>query len=270
MKPTNQGRTNNYFDQRFDKQPQHWNGTFPGKIKPMANPNGKTFKWQVGPINNYHWLRHGYCRPGNFWADWFFGYAYYVFDPIPWQCVFSPYYYYYCVPGYLPYRRVWCTNYRVIYIIIDPIDWRYCGNGYGYGFYSSSYGSNYDDSGNYSNLDKALSDLTDAFKYGDPTKLDRLVPRGGDVEVFIDGDYSYTVNSDEYYDITSDLIQGVHTTDFRITKVNALKNGGYFVVARHDYLDAWDNPQTNWLTFTIEESANWYAITQAGTNRNQP
>ncbi|MGI8924358.1 MAG: hypothetical protein ACR2HJ_10040 [Fimbriimonadales bacterium] len=244
--------------------------SIPGLIKPIKNPSGTFFFGQVGPLNNYHHgLRFGYCHYYPWWSDWYFGYAYYIFNPIPWQCVFSPYYYYHCVPGYLPFRRVWCGNYTVLYIVGDPFGWNYCGRGYGYGFYNASYNSGYN-SANTSALDRALSDLTDAFKYGDATLLDRLVPRGGSIEIFIDGEYSYTVNANEYYDITADLLEGVNTSDFQIVDVRRVRDGGFYVTARHDYLDAWNTRQTNWLTFTLQEQANWYAITQAGTSRSRP
>src|SRR5205085_11292258 len=120
----------------------------------------------------------------------------------------------------------------IIIPIGNTVSWNYCGRGYdGYDGYGQGYNRGYGyDNSNYSGLDRALSNLSDAFRYSDVKQLDRLLPSGGNVEVFIDGDYSYTLSSDDYYDITSDLILGVNTTNFQVVQVKRLRAGGYIAV----------------------------------------
>lgn len=237
-----------------------------------GNNSGRTggrgsLGYQVGRQEDYRvGLRSGYYHYDPLWCDWFFGYRFYCWEPV-FGSWFSPYYIYYSVPGYLSFGRGYYRGFTTIIVIGNPIAWNYCGRGYNYGYYNYS---NYGYDRNYSQVDRALSDLQDAFKYSDAKLLDRLIPRYGDVEIFIDGDYAYSLNANDYYDITADLIYSVNTTSFQISEVKRISGGGYVVLARHDYVDSWNSRQSNWLTFTLREERGSYVITQAGTSRLRP
>jgi hypothetical protein len=209
-------------------------------------------------------LRWGYHNRDPRWRDWHFGYPYYCYRPLPWQCGYSPYYWYWCVPGYLPWNRCYVLRPTIFIIIGSFVNWNYCGIGSSGGFYSSSYG-------NYSALDRSLSDLQDAFLYRDYRALDRLVPNGR-VEIFIDGEYVYSLDGSDYYDITADLIYSAETTDFDVVDVRRLQgNRGYLATTRHEFIDTWGAAQETYLTFTLQPSGSgYYHITQAGTQRYRP
>ena len=208
-------------------------------------------------------LRWGYYNRDPRWRDWHFGYPYYCYRPLPWQTGFSPYYWYWNVPGYLPWNRCYVLRPTIWVIITGFVNWNYCGIGSSHGFYNSSYG-------NYSALDRSLSDLKDAFIYRDYRALDRLVPNGR-VEIFIDGEYVYSLDGSDYYDITADLIYSSETTDFEVVGVQKIQgNRGYVATARHEFVDAWGSRQETYLTFTLQPSNGRYQITQAGTQRHRP
>ncbi|MDQ2985816.1 MAG: hypothetical protein M3R13_03730 [Armatimonadota bacterium] len=209
-------------------------------------------------------LRWGYYNRDSRWRDRHFGYGYYCYQPIAWQCGFSPYYWYWSVPGYLPWGRCYVLRPTIIIIIGGFINWNYCGIGSSGSFYNTSYN-------NYSPLDRSLSDLKDAFIYRDYRSLDRLVSNGGRVEIFIDGEYVYSLDSGDYYDITADLIYSVETTDFDVVDVRRLQgNRGYLATARHEFIDSWGERQETYLTFTLQPGDGGYVITQAGTQRQRP
>ncbi|MCH8274186.1 MAG: hypothetical protein IH851_05290 [Armatimonadetes bacterium] len=237
-------------------------------VSPRGIPGGRgSLEHQVRRMEEYRGggLRHGYHHYDPFWRDWHFGYHHYVFIPYSYGCVFSPYYWYWSVPGYIVLGRVWYYPPGPIILIGSGIHWTYCGRGQ---YYSTYYGnSRYD---NYSSLDRALSDLVDAFRYSDGAALGKFLPRGGSVELFIDGEYAYTMSTDDYYDITSDMIYSVYTTDFKIVDVRRASGGEYAVVARHDFVDVSNDRQTVWLTFTLVRKGGYYAITQAGTSTFRP
>lgn len=241
---------------------------------PIPTGGGRTtgrgsLSHQVQRLESYRTgdLRHGYYHRDRGWRDWHFGYGYYMFFPVPWDCVFSPYYWYWSVPGYFHYHRVWYHRPRIIILFGGHIPWTYCGRGYS--FYYTTY-SQYSNYSSYNALDRALSDLVDAFKYSDATLLDKFLPRDSEVAIYIDGTYSYTMKSDDYYDVTADLIYSVYTTNFEIVQVQRARSGEYRIAARHDYKDVWNAQQTSWLTFTLERRGSSYVITEAGTSRFQP
>jgi hypothetical protein len=208
-------------------------------------------------------LRWGYYNRDPRWSDRHFGYPYYCYRPLPWQTCYSPYYWYWNLPGYLPWNRCYFGRPTVFVIITTFINWNYCGIGSSQGFYNASYG-------NYSPLDRSLSDLKDAFIYRDYNSLDRLVQSRGRVEIFIDDEYVYSLDSSDYYDITADLIYSTETTDFDIVGVRRIQNNrGYVATARHEFIDSWGARQQAYLTFTLQPSDGGYVITQAGTSRHR-
>ncbi|RIJ97802.1 MAG: hypothetical protein DCC45_01695 [Armatimonadetes bacterium] len=211
-------------------------------------------------------LRRGYVHYDPYWSDCHFGYGFYFFDPVPWQTCFSPYYWYWCVPGYISYRRVSYSSPRIIIVIGDPIRWSYCGIGWQTSYYGGYY---YNDRG-FSSMDRALSDLVDAFLYSEPRKLDYFLPRRGSVDIYIEGRYSYTLSSDDYYDMTADLITSVYTTNFDFVDVRRTKGREVRAVARHDFIDAWNRRQTVWMTFTFDQINGQFVIVEAGTSSYRP
>jgi hypothetical protein len=232
-------------------------------IIPHFLDNKGKFSARLGDESQFqNKLRWGYYNRDPRWRDWHFGYGYYCYRPIPWQCSFSPYYWYWSVPGYLPWNRCHYGRPTIIIILAGFVNWNYCG--YGSSFYNTSYY-------NYSALDRSLSDLKDAFLYKDYRSLDRLVPSGGSIEIFIDGEYAYSIDASDYYDITADLIYSVETTDFDIVDVRRLQgNRGYVAVGRHEFIDSWGARQETYLSFTLQPNNGRYQITQAGTQRNRP
>jgi hypothetical protein len=226
-------------------------------------------KQQIADLKHYSSgsLRHGYYSYDPFWKDCHFGYSYYIFYPTV-NCWFSPYYWYMNCPPYISYHRIFIYTPRVIIIIGDTVPWWYCGKYYAWSNYGYSY--SYRDYSRYSILDRALSNLVDAFKYSDVTLLDPLLPRNNRVDIFIDGSYSYSVNSDDYYDMTADLIHSVYTVDFNIIDVRRTRGNEYKVIAKHDYLDPWNARQSTYLTFTLENQRGNLVIVEAGTSRFRP
>jgi len=223
------------------------------------------FKIQDQGFYKGFFLRVGYVHYDPFWCDYHFGYNFYYFYP-SFGCYFSPYYWYWCVPPYIWHSRIIIVSPRIIVIINEPVKWVYCGYGAYYDYYGYTYSRHYD---GYSALDRALSDLVDAFKYSDVRALERLAPPGGRVDIFMEGKYAYTVSTDDYFDMTADLIQSVYTENFQIVRVRKARSGEYRVIARHDYLDPWNERQTTWLNFTLDFQSGRYVIVEAGSNREQ-
>ncbi len=223
-----------------------------------------TLEHQVRRMEDYRTgLRVGYYHYDRRWCDWHFGFRYYFFVPVSYHCVFSPYYYYWCVPGYIGFHRVRVLRPIVIILLPGYVDWYYCGLGY---LYAPYYSYPYRPPSRIAPLDRTLSDIVDAFKYTDPTRLSKYLPRGENVNIYLEGTYAYSMSTDDYYDITADLIYSVYTTDFRIVSVRRAEGNYYRVVAQHDFIDPSNRRQTVWMTFTLQEQRGNMVIVEAGTS----
>ena len=248
------------------------------KNLPQASNGRGTFDkgslaFQVQRMEDYRngELRRGYYHYDPFWNDCHFGFFGYIFDPFySRNAWFSPYYWYPSVPGYLNSVSVRMGRGLVIIFLNNNMRWNYCGYDRGYGNYGYSdpydrydrYGRNYA-------LDEALSMITDAFKYGDTDLLGEVILNRSTIGIYIDGQYSYDLRGEDYFDMTADLLASVRTTNFRIESVRPSDNNRYVRVnARHDYLDPWNRQQTVYLMFTLKNNGGNYQIVEAGTSRS--
>jgi len=240
---------------------------------PMAFPvpAGPKIKDPYYVDRNYYYgshCRYGYTHYYPWWRDWFFGYRWYVVDPWAYRCYFSPYYWYVSIPAYVQYDRVVIITPVVLILNTGYVNWRYIGYGVTYNTYYGGYGYTYASS--YRPIDRALSSLTDAFRFEDPSQLEQFLTYDGQVNIYIDGNYAYTLSGADYYDMTADLIHNVYTTNYEIERVRQARTGEFVVVARHDFVDPNNYQQTVWMTFTLQEYRGNFYIVEAGTSRTQP
>ncbi len=246
----------------------------PVSINGRGSNDRGSLAFQIQRMEDYRngELRRGYYHYDPYWNDCHFGFYGYVFDPFySRNAWFSPYYWYPSVPGYLNSIVVRLGRGLTIIFYNNNLRWNYCGydRGYGYGY---GYGNNYDPYDRYyryNHLDRSLSMLVDAFKYGDSNLLGELILNRSNISIYIDGQYSYDLRGEDYFDMTADLLSSVRTTDFRIESVRPSENNRYVRVnARHDYIDPWNRRQSVYLMFTLKNSGEDFQIIEAGTSRN--
>lgn len=203
--------------------------------------------------------RVGYWGYSNGWNDDLFCFRNYVFDPYSnYRCVASPWYYYPHLPGYLNYSCV-----RVIQINFGPFHWVDYRWTRPYG-YNGGYGYN-DYSNRYSELDYAVDDIERAFERNDERALGRVMPRRGDVNIWADGRYQYTITADAYYDLMEDNVFSTQTKQYEIISVRTSR-GSAEVQARHTYLDPWDRRVTVYHWYRLERERDGYVVRDFGTS----
>lgn len=215
-------------------------------------------------VNGY---RNGYCAYNRGWRDDFFCYPWYVFNP--WQFnrfVCSPWYYYSCLPPYLNYDRViivnvhrsrnWYGNpyrwHRPVYSAVFTVDNRY----------ESSNDS-------YTDLDYAVDDLARAFEQTDYKAMNNLLPTDGKVDLYFDGNYGYSLNAPDFYDLFADGVENVKTSRYTITNVRYDSRDSAKVSAIHEFTDAWGNPSTTYQDFfLVKENGKW-TVREFGTSNTR-
>lgn len=196
--------------------------------------------------------RTGYVnRNPRFCDDWF-GYPHYVFDPFGYRggCVVSPWYYYISLPAYV-------VSTRVIYVN---------DNSSRYGTWRSS-NWNRNDRYSWANDDQydAVRDLVDAFENGDRQLGGDLVPQRGNVGIYTDGRYSYSLSADDFYDLFMDGLTNNETRRYEIISTETSRRG-VRVLARHETIDPWGNRKTVYQRIYMEREQGRYVIREFGTS----
>jgi hypothetical protein len=203
-------------------------------------------------ITNGH-IRFGYYHYDRRWCDDYFYYPYYSFDPWQGNCVYSPWYYYASLPPYLTFTRIICIN-NYAWSPFVGVDYRWSRPS------NDRWGS-----GNYSSLDYAIDDLQIAFEENDRRSAERLIPRNGNIAILMDGQYSYSLNPDDFYDMFMDAVDNTRTRSYRIVDVKRTANVAR-VRAEHDYEDPWGRITRVYHYIRLEYERGAYVIREFGTS----
>ncbi|MDR3692387.1 MAG: hypothetical protein P4L46_23590 [Fimbriimonas sp.] len=195
--------------------------------------------------------RYGYYSYWPGWRDGFFAYPFYVFDPFVEVCYCSPWYYYPCLPAYIAAPRV---------IIVDSwpsTNW----SGSDYDWQPSQ-----DATPAKSDLDYSIDDIVDAFQSDDKKAIDRLVPQNGNVNIYVDGKYSYSLAASDFYDTYVDGIESTKTDRYEILDVKSNPDGTARVVAKHMYNDPWGERKFVYHSYFLVREGSDYVIREFGTS----
>ena len=201
----------------------------------------------------YGGLRYGYVGYNQGWRDDFFAYPYYIFDPfVNTSCVASPWYRYSYLPPYLDNSRVIVVNnYQSSYN--DGDNWR------DYDYRSNDRDRRDDE------LNSALDDIRDAFERNSDRYAERLLPESGQVAIFNDGKYDYSLGAADFQDMFLDGIEQSKTVKYEIID-SRFKGDEVHLRTRHEYRDSWDATQTVFHTYTLRRENGRYVIREFGTD----
>lgn len=231
-------------------------GRAPVYVNGSNLPNRVYRQDRVGVVNGF---RTGYYHYNRGWRDDNFWFPYYTFNPWAGNFVFSPFYSYAFVPGYIGLNRV-----TIIGGYQSPWSWQ---NGVVYNW-DQGYAN-----GTYYNNDRqtdraardAVDDLRDGFIRGEPRYLSRLVGRDGQVAILRDGRYDYSVSVDEFDDLLRDLATNSRTQSYRVIDSRVF-NDSIRLVAQHDYIDPWGQGQTMYHHILLQPDNRGYTIREFGTS----
>ena len=210
---------------------------------------------QVRREDNIRIVSRG-CRVGYYhyydnWCDDNFWFSFYIFDPFrSTSCFVSPWYYYPHLPGYISPRCVTVINFTFAPWYGTYYNWH---RPYGYDYDSAS------------PLDYAVDDIQKMFERVDERALRRLLPYNDRVAIFIDGEYSYSMEPDDFEKFMLDNIDNTRTVRYEITRVERRGREAQ-VEARHEYEDPWGRRTTVYHSYRLELDRGNYVITRFGTS----
>ncbi len=202
------------------------------------------------------------------WDTCYFPYYAPVYQPT--YVYYSPYAYYYEVCP--PYVNRVVTYYRppsVVYINL-PI---YVGNEYrGYrddrrydDYYLDQPSWRYDDRWREWGVDSAIRNIEEAFRYSDINLLAEVMDPSVRIGIFRSGKYEYSLSSNDYLDLTRDMMRTTDTLDFRVDRVQRRSDGVVVLSARHIYRGPGGQRRTVYLSFALERLYGRWIVTQIGT-----
>lgn len=178
-----------------------------------------------------------------------FGFPFYAYDPYAPNVVVvaSPWYRYSYLPPYLDRTHV---------VIVDDYPARWEWDGW----------RRYDaEDRRDPAVQDSLDDLRDAFERGSDPIAERLVPERGDVAIYNDGKYDYSLNPDDFEKMLLDGIEQSQTVRYEILEART-RGDEVRVRARHTFEDSWGKQQSAVHTITLRrENGGDYVIREFGT-----
>jgi hypothetical protein len=182
-------------------------------------------------------------------------YGYWAFDYVPGATVRSAYYYYDYLP-YVPYGRVTIVSRPRVTVVEVPIIIR--EKSYDGGYYLDRPVSD--------SLDVALSDIRRSWVTDDPNLLLRHVRSDVRVDVLLDGGYSYSLNGDDYRNMTRDAVLSTETVDFRFDTVRSRGDDRVIAYGTHRFQARYGDTKTVYVSYLLERRYSEWIITEVGSS----
>lgn len=222
-------------DERKDYRPDHPVVTY----RPPVRTNG------------YYHYRDGWTSRSDFscrFGNW-------VFDYSPASSVRSAYYYY----DYFPYVSnsrvvVVCkpdVRYNETRIVIHPVDRKS-----GYYLEDTTAGS----------IDSAIYDVTNAWVLGRPDYLLNHIRRNQQIDVKLDGEYAYTINGDDYSNMTEDAILASNTRSFVFNDVYSRSRNEVVAYGTHQFRSMSGDWKTVYVSYVFQKMDDEWVITEVGSS----
>lgn len=181
-------------------------------------------------------------------------YPHYRFYPSP-VYVTTPIYswvysYYIGVPTYIePTRVIVLNNYQRERVVFADDDVEY--------YYLTPTSK--------TSLEEAKDNIRQAWKLGDVDLLLKHLRSDRKVHVFLRGKYSYSVEAEDYRDMTKDALQAIETIGFEWVRTRKRSDTEYVCAARHEFRDKDGDTRSVYASYTLEKfHGNWW-VTEVGT-----
>ncbi len=212
-------------------------------------PHVANFYGHDDPVWGGHW-RYGCFAPAS-GVSISFGFGFYAYTPYYAAVVASPWYYYPCVPAYIPQSRV-------VFLSSYSCDWHQ-GDVYTY-----QPGIAYNTYGDYA-LNHAVDLIAEAYQKNNANYANGLMDPNFPVSIFSEGNYEYTLNSNDFHQTLSDNLAATQTQSFTITGVRNRGDHGV-VAATHVFSTADGGTETVYQVYHLARYGGHFVITDFMTS----
>lgn len=214
-------------------------------------------------------LRKGHPVDQAWQRPWFprgrFHYPYYSPSYISGSVVISPFGFYFgvCAPFI---TRAHCYRFPPVVVYVDiPL---YIGDscrGYAPIRREDNYLNRDDLLEREPGLANAIDDLRETFRGGNIDALVTLTDPKIRIAVFLRGRYEYSLDANDYVDLTRDALQSTETIAFDLTRIHERAAGVYVVSGEHVYRDHDGRSRKVYVSYVLEDIGGVWTLTQVGT-----
>ena len=178
--------------------------------------------------------------------------------------VISPFGFYFGVNApFLGRTHVFFNSSPVVYIEIPQYD------GNTYRGWNQDGDINYFQGGDISDQEpgllNAIAELEEGYRGGNIDSMAALCDPNGQVSIFLQGEYSYSMSSSDYLDLTRDAFSSTQTIDFTFTTLHKRSDGVYAVAGRHRYRDQSSRERSVYVSYVFEDQGGNWTLTQVET-----
>jgi hypothetical protein len=113
-------------------------------------------------------------------------------------------------------------------------------------------------------LTDALQDITRAWETGKTSRLMDHVRHDSRIAVDIGGDYAYSLDWQDYRDMTADAMSAIETKSFDVYRVHQYDSGEAVAYCKHVYYNEHGDSNTVYLSYTFEHIGSRWYITEIG------
>jgi hypothetical protein len=114
-------------------------------------------------------------------------------------------------------------------------------------------------------LANAIDELREAFGRGDIDALVALIDPKTRIAIFERGQYQYSLDSNDFVDLTRDALQSTQTIAFDLTMIHERAAGVYAVSGEHVYQDRSGRSRTVYVSYVLEDIGDMWTLTQVET-----
>jgi hypothetical protein len=115
-------------------------------------------------------------------------------------------------------------------------------------------------------LRSALDNIEEAWKESDPDLLLEYAARGKKIDVFSKGSYEYSIDKEDFRDMTLDAMETIDTIDFEFYNVKLRAPDEAVAYGKHTYYRDNDDYTTIYVRYALERTlGNWY-IAEVGSS----
>jgi hypothetical protein len=120
-------------------------------------------------------------------------------------------------------------------------------------------------------LANAVDELREAFGRGNIDALVALTDPKTRIAIFEKGKYQYSLDANDFVDMSRDAIQSTQTIAFDLTMIHERAAGVYVVSGEHVYRDPNGRSRKVYVSYVLEDLRGVWTLTQVGTapDRNQ-
>ena len=117
-------------------------------------------------------------------------------------------------------------------------------------------------------MNAAVDDIKNAWLTGDSDLLARHIDSAGNMAIYLEGKYSYSLSGADYLQMSVDAMTNITTANFTVYKTEQRSDGAYTVLAKHEFRDVDNNSKVAYVSYTLtRENGDWIIVATGSSDK---